>query len=72
MATMTFDRGLASAEALTAEEQSMLAELLHHRRIEAWRKETAAEAVAATKAFRSGKLKSGSADSILARLRVAK
>lgn len=50
----------------------MLAELLHHRRIEAWRKETAAEAVAATKAFRCGKLKSGSADSILARLRVAK
>ena len=72
MATMTFDRVLASAEALPAEEQTMLEELLHRRRIESWRTETAADAAVATKAFRSGKLKPASADSVIARLRTAK
>jgi hypothetical protein len=72
MATLTFDRVLASAESLPAEEQAMLEELLHRRRIENWRTETAVEAVAATKSFRAGKLKSASADSIIARLRAAK
>lgn len=72
MATLTFDRVLASAEALPAEEQSMLAELLQRRRIEKWRKETAADAAAATKAFRAGKLKSASAQNVIARLRAAK
>ena len=68
MATLTFDRVLASAEALSADEQAMLEELLHRRRIETWRTETAAEAASAVKAFRSGKLKSTSADDVLARL----
>jgi hypothetical protein len=72
MATLTFDRVLAGAESLPADEQAMLEELLHRRRIETWRKETAAEAISATKAFRTGKLKSASADSIIARLRTAK
>jgi hypothetical protein len=72
MATITFDRVLAGVEALPADEQAMLEELLHRRRIETWRNETAAEALAATKAFRSGKLKSASADKIIARLRAAK
>lgn len=72
MATMTFDRVLASAEALPAEEQSMLEELLRRQRIETWRKETAAEAATAAKAFRAGKLKSASADSIIAQLRASK
>jgi len=72
MATLTFDRVLASAESLPADERAMLEELLHRRRIETWRTETAAEAVAATKAFRAGKLKSASADNIIARLRAAK
>ena len=72
MATLTFDRVLASAEALPTEEQAMLEELLHRRRIETWRNDTAAEAVAATKNFRSGKLKSASAESVIARLRAAK
>lgn len=72
MATLTFDRVLASAEALPADEQAMLEELLHRRRIESWRVETAAEAAAAAKAFRSGKLKATSADSLIARLRTAK
>ena len=72
MATLTFDRVLASAESLPADERAMLEELLHRRRIENWRNETAAEATAAAKAFRSGKLKSASADNIIARLRAAK
>ena len=72
MAALTFDRVLASAQALTADEQAMLEELLHRRRIEHWRTETAAEAAAAVKAFRSGKLKSASADNIIARLRTGK
>ena len=71
MATLTFDRVLASAEALPTEEQAMLEELLHRRRIETWRNETAAEAITAAKSFRSGKLKSASADSVIARLRAA-
>ena len=69
MATSTLDRVLASAEALPADERAMLEELLHRRRVENWRTETAAEAAAATKAFRSGKLKSESAANVIARLR---
>lgn len=72
MATLTFDRVLASAEALPAEEQAMLEELLHRRRIETWRNETAAEAAVAAKSFRSGKLKSASVSSVIARLRAGK
>jgi hypothetical protein len=69
MATLTLDRVLASAEALPADERAMLEELLHRRRVENWRKETAAEAVVAAKAFRSGKLKAESAANVIARLR---
>ena len=47
----------------------MLEELLHRRRIESWRADTAADAVQATKDFRTGKLKSQSAESVIARLR---
>ena len=72
MAILTFDRVLAGAEALSADEQAMLEELLHRRRIENWRTETAAEAATAGKAFRSGKLKAGSVDSLITRLRAAK
>ena len=72
MAILTFDRVLAGAEALPAEEQAMLEELLHRRRLELWRTETAVEAVAATKAFRTDKLKSTSVNSVIARLRAAK
>ena len=72
MATLTFDRVLADAGALPPEEQAMLEELLHRRRIESWRAETAADAVAVTKSFRSGKLKPASADHVIARLRAAK
>jgi CHASE3 domain sensor protein len=72
MATLTLDRVLTEAEALPADEQEMLESLLRQRRIEAWRQETAAEAKAAIKSFRTGKLKSQSAESVIDRLRNSK
>jgi hypothetical protein len=72
MATLTLDRVLTEAEALPADEQEMLEAMLRQRRIEAWRHETAAEARSAGKSFRAGKLKSQSAESVIARLRNGK
>ena len=72
MAVLTLNRVLTQAEALPADEQEMLENLLHRRRIEAWRRETAAEAKKAVKAFRAGKLKSQSVENVMARLSQAK
>jgi len=72
MAALTLDRVLTEAEALSADEQEMLESLLRQRRIEAWRRETAAEAKSAIRAFRSGKLKGQSAESLIASLRKSK
>ena len=70
MAAITLDRVLTEAESLPADEQVMLEDVLRRRRIEAWRLETAAEAKKAARDFRAGKLKSQSADEVIARLRV--
>ncbi len=65
---------MTEAEALPADEQVMLEELLRQRRIEAWRSveawrsEMAAEARAAARNFRAGKLKSQSAEDVIAKL----
>ena len=72
MATLTLDHVLTSAEALPADEREMLENLLRQRRIEAWRRDTAAEARQSAKAFRSGKLKSQSVADVIARLRASK
>ena len=72
MATLTLDRVLTDAAHLPSDEQEILEDLLRKRRIEAWRAETATEAKNAAAAFRSGKLKTQSAESIIARLRAAK
>jgi len=72
MAALTLERVLTEAETLPAEEQEMLESLLRKRRLEAWRAETAAEAKNAAAAFRSGKLKAQSAESVIARLRHTK
>jgi hypothetical protein len=72
MAAVTLDRVLTEAEALPKDEREMLENLLRQRRIEAWRLETAAEAKSAIKAFRSGKLKGKSAESLIASLRGSK
>jgi hypothetical protein len=71
MATLTLDRVLTSAEALPADEQEMLEDLLRQRRIEAWRRDTSAGARKAVKALRAGKLKAESVESVIARLRAA-
>jgi hypothetical protein len=67
----TLDGILTAAESLPLEEQWMLEELRRGRRIENWRRETAAEAKKAERAFRAGKLKSHPVESILTRLRAA-
>jgi CHASE3 domain sensor protein len=72
MAPLTLDRVLTEAEALPADEREILESLLRRRRIEAWRQETAAEAKTAIKAVRAGKLKSQSAESLIASLRKSK
>jgi hypothetical protein len=69
MATTTLDRVLTEAESLPADEQEMPENLLRQRRIESWRRETAAAAKTAVKAFRAGKLKSQSAEHLITRLR---
>jgi len=72
MAALTLDRVLSEAEALPADEQEMLENLLRQRRIETWRQETAEEARSAMKALRSGKLKSLPVETLIARLRKSK
>jgi len=72
MSALTLDRVLTSAEALPAEEQVMLEELLRRRRIETWRAETATDAAQSAKALRTGKLKPQSVEGVIARLRAAK
>ena len=42
MSPLTLDRVLTDAEALPADEQEMLESLLRQRRVQAWRRETAA------------------------------
>jgi hypothetical protein len=69
MAAVTLDRVLTQVEALSTEEQAMLEDLLHKRRIECWRKETAAAARQAVKAFQAGKLKAQPATEVIAALR---
>jgi len=72
MATVTLDRVLTSAEALPPDEQEMLEALLRQRRIEGWRRDTAAEARTSARAFRAGKLKSQPVEDAIASLRGAR
>ena len=72
MTTLTLDKVLTDAARLPAEERQILEDLLRQRRVETWRAETSADARKSTAAFRSGKLKAQSAESVIARLRAAK
>jgi hypothetical protein len=65
---MTLDRVLTCVEALPPDEQELLEGLLHQRRIEAWRRDTAADARKAVRALRAGKLKSQPAEDAIAGL----
>ncbi|MBU6401920.1 MAG: hypothetical protein KGS61_16510 [Verrucomicrobia bacterium] len=56
---------------MPADEQRILEDLLHKRRVEAWRTETANEAKKAAAALRAGKLKPQSTEAVIARLREA-
>ena len=69
MDTMMLDQVLTTAAALPVDQQEMLEDLLRKRRIDAWRRETAAEAKAAARALRSGKLKPLPVEDVIARLR---
>lgn len=69
MTTLTLDRVLSDAGRLPAEDQQILEDLLRQRRVETWRRETAAEARKSAAALRSGKVKAQSAESVIARLR---
>lgn len=68
MKTLTLDRVLTDAGNLPPDEQEILENLLRQRRIETWRKETADEAKTVVAAFRAGRLKSQSVESVIARL----
>lgn len=72
MPAPSLDRILTQAEALPADEQAMLEELLRGRRIETWRRDTAAEARKAIRAFDSSKLKIQPAEKAIALLRAAR
>ena len=66
---ITLDKVLTSAETLPRDEQEMLEDLLRKRQIEAWRRETAAEARKAIKAFRVGRLKAEPVETVIRSLR---
>ena len=68
MADLTLDRVLTAAEALPEDQQEILEDLLRKRRIESWRRQTAAEAKQASKALQAGELKPNSAENIIAQL----
>jgi hypothetical protein len=72
MAAITLERVLSEAESLPAEEQAMLEELLQKRRLDGWRRETAVAARKSIKAFRAGKLKGQSVETIIHQLRDVK
>lgn len=56
MKPAVFDEAPTLASALPDDRQERLEVLLRRRRIEAWRRDTAAEAKTAARALRSGKL----------------
>lgn len=66
---ITLDGVLSDAESLPAEEREMLEDLLRKRRVDAWRRETAAAARKAAKAVAAGKLKGQPVESVIQQLR---
>ena len=68
---ITLEQVLSDAESLPPEDQAMLEELLRKRRIEGWRRKTAAAGRKAANAFRAGKLEGQSVETVIKRLRNA-
>ena len=67
-ATVTLDKALEIFGKLSVEDQEMMLEIAKRRRIESWRKETAAYGRKAVADSRAGKLKSYTAEELIERL----
>jgi hypothetical protein len=66
---VTLDQALDAAMQLTPDQQEMLIQLLHNRRIESQREEIAQNAQLSIAAFHSGQLKPQTAEEIIFELR---
>jgi hypothetical protein len=67
----TLDRALETVMQLSLDQQELLIEILRQRHIEASRNEIAKDAQESIAAFKAGKLKPQSAESIIAELRLS-
>jgi len=67
-ATVTLNDALQIFGKLSAEDQDMMLEIARRQRIESWRKESAAYGRKAMALSRAGKLKSYTAEELIARL----
>ena len=68
MAAATLNEALKLFGKLSAEEQEMMLEIAHKRRIEAWRKDSAAYGRKALRDYRAGKLKTQPVEQLVKRL----
>ena len=68
-ATVTLNQALEIFGKLSAEEQDMMIEIARKRRIDSWRKETAAYGKKAVRDFQAGKLKAVSGPELKGHLR---
>ena len=68
-ATVTLNHALEIFGKLSVEDQELMLELARKRRIDAWRKETAAAGKKAVADSRAGRLKSYTAEELITRLR---
>lgn len=71
MGTVTLDQAIDTAMQLPPAQQDMLLEILHSRRIEARRLQIANDARDSIAAYRTGQLKTQSAETVIAELRRA-
>lgn len=69
--TITLDQALETVMQLSTDQQDMLVDILHSRRIEQRRREMAVDAQASIAAFHQGKFKPQSVDEIVLELRRA-
>ncbi len=67
-ATVTLNDALQIFGKLSLEDQTMMIEIAQKRRVEAWRKEAATDGRKAMADSRAGKLKSYTAEELIARL----
>ncbi|NQS97635.1 MAG: hypothetical protein HQ591_04205 [candidate division Zixibacteria bacterium] len=66
---VTLEQVLDSAMLLDSEQREILIEIIQKRQIEAWRKETAAYAREAIRAFHKGEIQSQPVEEIISHLR---